>query len=101
MDPKRRLQKKIPLALFGTLWTLGALGRPWPPQGVFWAYFWPPIGSSWRRLGISMGSLGLTLAPVGFAQPPLGLPLASPVTHLPFSLRPWVFQGVRCDAKTI
>ena len=66
------------------------------------------MGSSWPRLGIPMGSLGLTLAPVGFAQPPLGLPLAAPVTRLPFSWRPhrlrlglWVFRGFRCDAETL
>ena len=57
--------KKVPLALFGTLRTLGALGRSWSPQGVFWGSFgnplashgllvappWHPYGFPWAHFG--------------------------------------------------
>ena len=52
------------------------------PKGLIW----PPLGPSWRHLGLPLGLLGATLAP-------LGLPLAVPWRTLEPILATWDPQG--------
>ena len=87
LDPKRHPLKKIPFALFGTLRTLGAHGRSWSPQGVFWASFGNPLASH-----------GLLVAPPWH---PYGFPWAHFGSCWLRAASPTPAPGLTCDSSAV
>ena len=87
LGPKRHIQKNIPLAIFGTLRTLGAHGRSWSPKGVFWGSFGNPLASH-----------GLLVAPPWH---PYGFPWAHFGSCWLRAASPTPAPGLTCDSSAV